>query len=89
MRVVFPPHLRRFVDLPESCEASGNSLIEIIDHLEQQFPGFRGWLLHENGQLRQHVNIFLDERLLSDRQGLAEPVSDVHEITIMQALSGG
>lgn len=89
MRVAFPPHLRRFIELPETCEVDGQTIAEVIDNLDEQFPGLRAYLLHENGHLRKHVNIFLNERLMLDREQLTDCVADVSEITIMQALSGG
>ncbi len=87
--VTFPRHLRRFVDLPESCEATGGTLREVLDDVESRFPGVRNYLLHENGQLRQHVNLFLDQRLVTTQNDLNDPVAGATELTVMQALSGG
>lgn len=87
--VNFPPHLRRFIEVPDSCAAEGSTLREVLNDLENQFPGVSGYLLHENGTLRQHVNLFLDQRLCHDRENLDQSIADVEELTVMQALSGG
>ena len=87
--VRFPPHLRRFLELPEVCQATGETVREIVNNLDNQFPGFADYLLHENGEVRQHVNIFLDEKMISDRKELSDSVDDINQIFIMQALSGG
>ncbi len=89
IEVSFPPHLRRFIDLPENCQVNGKTVREILDDLETNYPGVQGYLLHENGALRQHVNLFLDERLIHDRQELSDSTEGVKELVIMQALSGG
>ena len=87
--VSFPPHLRRFINVPDSCQAEGETINEVLEYLENQYPGIRNYLLHENGTLRQHVNLFLDQRLFHDRENLNTSVVDVGELAVMQALSGG
>lgn len=87
--VRFPPHLRRFVEVPDQFESSKTTLPEMIEELEHAFPGVANYIVHENGQLRQHVNLFLDNRIILDREKLSDDLTDVKEVVIMQALSGG
>ena len=87
--VSFPPHLRRFIAVPDQCSAEGQTIREVVDDLEQQFPGVSGYLLQENGAIRTHVNFFLDQKLLLDRNDLDLSVEGAKELVIMQALSGG
>lgn len=87
--VRFSNHLRRFVDLPDSFESDSSTVKELIDQLEEAFPGVSSYLLHENGCVRQHVNIFLDNRMVKDRNSLSDSLEQVSEVAIMQALSGG
>jgi len=90
VRVSFPTHLRRhFAAVPAYCEAQGSTVAEIVRDLERQFPGLAPYLVHEDGSLRQHVNIFLDERWLADRRRLTDSVAGVKQVFVMQALSGG
>ena len=89
VRVHFSRHLLRHLPVPEQCVASGSTIREVIDDLERRFPGLTTYILHENGVLRQHVNVFLENRLLKDREALSDTLDGVEEISIMQALSGG
>ena len=89
IEVRFPPHLRRFIDVPEVYFLAGKTVREVVDQLEVEYPGVASYLLHENGNMRQHVNIFLGDKLISDRISLSDPLDGVDQITIMQALSGG
>lgn len=90
VRVSFPTHLRRhFAAVPPICDAQGATVAEIVRDLERQYPGLCAYLVHEDGSLRQHVNIFLDERWLTDRRRLSDSVAGVKQIYVMQALSGG
>ena len=89
IEVRFPPHLRRFIDVPETHSVTANTVRDVVDQLELEFPGVANYLLHENGNMRQHVNIFLGDRLITDRISLSDCVDGVQQIAIMEALSGG
>jgi molybdopterin synthase sulfur carrier subunit len=89
VEIRFSSHLKRFIDLPETHLATGETVRDIVDALESSFPGVSGYLLHENGKLRQHVNLFLDDRMVSDREGLSDTLENTKTIYVMQALSGG
>lgn len=87
--VRFAAHLSHFTGAPAECEANGATVAELIKDLDRRYDGLASYLVHENGSLRQHVNIFIDNRLISDREKLMDGVSDAEEVVIMQALSGG
>ncbi len=89
VEVRFPPHLRRFIELPAVGAAQGNTLRELLDDLESQFPGVIQYIIHENGTVRQHVNLFVDGKLVVDENLSEIDVENVRELVVMQALSGG
>jgi len=86
--IKFTYALRRYFPGLKDIPANGRSIAEILD-AEVSYPGIRGYLLDDQGRLRQHVNIFIDGNLISDRIELSDPFTDQSEIYIMQALSGG
>ena len=49
----------------------------------------RGYVLEDQGALRQHMVVFVDGGQVVDRVGLTDPVAESSEIYVMQALSGG
>lgn len=62
------------------------------DALERVFTAnaqARGYVLDEQGRLRQHVCIFLDGERLAHNAALAAPLGPRSEVYVMQALSGG
>ena len=89
VEVKFSAHLKRFVELPDVYRTSGETIRDVVDALESDFPGVSGYLLHENGKLRQHVNLFLDDKMITDRTGLSDSLESTKTIFVMQALSGG
>src|ERR1700686_1749426 len=58
--VSFPDALRARIGHRASVTVAGRTVREIIDALEQDFPGVRFNLCYETGHLRPYVNIFLD-----------------------------
>jgi molybdopterin converting factor small subunit len=87
--VNFTYALKRFFPQMQAQEIEAGTVREVLDILEQRFPGFRGYILDDQGRLREHVNIFLNKELIKDKRYQSDPVSAADEIFIMQALSGG
>ena len=86
----FTTHLQRFFPtLKQGTLAEGQTVAEIIRSLEQQYPGLAAYVVDERGALRKHVNIFVNDELVTDRQHLSDAVSPKTRVFIFQALSGG
>ena len=47
------------------------------------------YIVDERGALRRHVNIFVGDELIYDRDTLSDPVNSDSRVFIFQALSGG
>ena len=62
---------------------------ELIDELERRHPGFRSYVVDETGRLRRHVNVFVGEEPIADRERLGDAAPDGDKVFILQALSGG
>lgn len=88
-KVSFTSALKRFFPDLEEKQIKGNTVAEVLDRLEHQYPGMKDYLLDERGSLRKHINIFVEGSLISDRQNLSDRLGEGDEILIFQALSGG
>ncbi len=87
--VKFTYALRRFFPGLKDTPAQGASIAAVLAEMDGRYPGVKSYLLDEQGQLRQHVNIFIDGVLINDRKKLSDGFAENSEIYIMQALSGG
>jgi hypothetical protein len=87
--VKFTYALKRFFPKLKDTTTTGKTLAAILDEMEASYPGVLKYVLDEQGQLRQHVNIFIDGTMIKDRTRLSDPFRENSEIYIMQALSGG
>lgn len=89
IKVHFTQALQRFYPNLRSLESEWTSLSELLSNLDKLYPGISTYLVDDQGHLREHVNIFLDDRMITDRRKLTDSLEGVQELYIMQALSGG
>lgn len=84
--VRIPTPLRSYTGQAAVVGAQGLTLDEVLADLDRQFPGLRFRVVDEQGRLRRHMKIFVNEESVRDLHAAVGPVA---EITLMQALSGG
>jgi molybdopterin converting factor small subunit len=87
-RVVFTANLRRHLAVPEA-QVSGVTVREALEAIFATNPRLRGYVLDDQGGLREHVVVFVDGARVGDRRGLRDAVDPSSEVYVMQALSGG
>ena len=79
---------RFFPDLKEET-ITATTIKGLLDTLERQHIGLKGYVVDERGRLRKHVNIYVNNTHIKDEVGLSDQITDSCEVYIMQALSGG
>jgi sulfur-carrier protein len=84
-----PGPLRRLSDGEITVEVQAHDLASAIDALDARYPGFRDRLLDEKGELRQFVNVYLNDEDVRLGSGLSEKVGEKDEISIVPAVAGG
>ena len=70
-------------------EGDARSLSEALAHLWAACPAVRDRVMTERGEVRPHVNIFVDGENIRYSGGLATPVRDGAEVMLLPAISGG
>jgi molybdopterin synthase sulfur carrier subunit len=86
MKVRIPTPLRSYTEQQSSVEADADTLDALFGELDRRFPGIRFRVVDEQGRLRRHMKVFVNDEAARD---LATPLAPTDEVTIMQALSGG
>ena len=87
--VTFTRHLQRFFPTLLEGEVAGSTVREVIDELDRRHPGLASFVLDETGRLRRHVNIFVGDEPIHDREKLTDALASDARVYILQALSGG
>ena len=85
-KVWIPSLLRDLTNGQETVRVSGATVGEIIEALEQTYPGMKARLC-DGPMLRRGLTVAVDTQVA--RLGLAQPVRDDSEIHFIPAISGG
>jgi sulfur-carrier protein len=86
VKVRIPTPLRSYTGQQAVVDVAGATVDDILVELDRRYPGLRFRMVDEQGRLRRHMNVFVNDESVRD---LGTAVSDADELTIMQALSGG
>jgi molybdopterin converting factor small subunit len=87
-RVSFTGNLKRHVACPPA-DVAGATVRAALDAVFALQPQLRSYILDDQGRLRRHVNVFVNDQLVADRNGLSDAVAATDELFVFQALSGG
>jgi sulfur-carrier protein len=70
-------------------EASPATVADALARLWILYPGVRDRIATEQGQIREHINLFVGDEDIRYTGGLMSPISDGSQISIVPAISGG
>jgi len=87
--VKIPTQLRAAAEGASEAQLEGATVQEVLDSLFERFGELRGRISDEDGGLRRFVNVYLSGEDIRFLDGLATPVADGAELTILPAVAGG
>ena len=87
-RVTFTSNLQRHVSCPVQ-EATGTTLRAVLDCVFAENTRLRSYILDDQGRIRRHVAVYLNNQRVAARDGLDIAVGANDEVFVLQALSGG
>jgi sulfur carrier protein ThiS len=86
--VRFTRNIQRHVECPVR-EVPGTTLRDVLNSYFAGNERARGYVLDEQGRIRQHMVVFIDGEMVRDRDALTDAVRSDSLIDVIQALSGG
>ena len=84
-----PGPLRELTGGRSEVEASGRTVAAVLDDLVDRHPRLRRHLRTESGELREHVNVYVNEDDARFLRGEKTPVSDGDALTLVPSIAGG
>ena len=84
-----PQPLRNLTGNLSTVTGDGPTLEACLAHLESTYPGIKERVMDEAGQLRRFVNIYVNGDDVRFMDGLASPLKDGDEVSIVPAVAGG
>ncbi|HKP86708.1 MAG TPA: ubiquitin-like small modifier protein 1 [Blastocatellia bacterium] len=88
-KVNIPTLLRRLTGNADAVEVEAETVKEILDRLDERYPGFRARVCEETGEVRRFINIYIDGEDVRFLNNLSTRVPDSAEVSIVPAIAGG
>jgi molybdopterin synthase sulfur carrier subunit len=89
LTVRVPTPLRSLTKGAAEVQAQGDTVADVVEDLERQFPGLRERLLDESGELRRFVNIYVNEDDIRFLDGKKTALKTGDQVSIVPAIAGG
>jgi len=84
--VLLPDSLARlFAGAPRTTQVAGETVFDVVNGLNESWPGMRDRLLDGRPEIRRHIVIFVN----GQRATLDTPLTASDEVYILPAMSGG
>ena len=83
-----PPVLRAEAGGAREVEASGGTVRELLEDLNQRIPVL-GSKVFAEGEIQSFVNVYVDGEDVRTREGLDTPVRDSSTVILLPAMAGG
>ena len=83
-----PPVLRDAVGGARQLDAEGDTVGQLLDHLFGSHPALRDRVT-ENGELSRFVNVYVNDRDVRYRDGLATRIGPSDTVILLPAMAGG
>lgn len=84
-----PGPLRRLTNGSAEVSVEGRTVSEALGNLDSKYPGFRDRIYDDSGNLRQFINIYVNESDIRFAHGLETPIKESDELSIVPAVAGG
>ena len=86
MNIFIPSPLRSYTNDKSHVDMNGDTLRDLLQNLNQRYPGIRFRMIDEQERIRTHIKIFVNRE---QAQSLSRPLQKNDEVLIICALSGG
>ena len=87
--VRIPTALRRLTQGQGEIQIEASSIAELIEKLEEEFPGIKERLVEPNGEIRKFVNFFVNDEDIRFLNGKDTQLKDGDVVSIIPAIAGG
>ena len=87
--VRIPTPLRSLTKGSAEVQAKGDTVADLVESLEGQFPGLRARIMDEAGELRRFVNVYVNEEDVRFLDGKETVLKEGDQVAIVPAIAGG
>ena len=89
IQLQIPRVLEQYSGGKSEFDTQCQSIAELLDFMRQEQPDVYYCVCDETGRLRQHVNLFVNNELLLERDNFKTKLNDGDVVSVFQSVSGG
>ena len=87
--IEIPTAFRRFTDGTPRVDSKAATVAEALNDLVVRFPALSRHVRDEQGQIRQFLNVYLNEEDIRFLGGEASPLKDGDRLLLVPSIAGG
>jgi len=87
--VRIPTPLRSLTKGSAEVRAKGATVAQVMEDLDQHFPGLKERLVDDGGELRRFINVYVNQEDVRFLSGKDTTLKDGDEVSIVPAIAGG
>ena len=88
VKVLIPTPLQKLTKGNAEVECSAHNIMELVDALEQDYPGMKE-RLSDGGKIRRFINLYVNEEDIRFMQKEETALKDGDSVSIVPAIAGG
>jgi sulfur-carrier protein len=89
VEVRIPTVFRKFTAGESVVELQPGTIADLIEELDQQYPGMKGQLVAHEGQLHRFVNVYVNDEDARYLDRLDTKVSEGDVVSVLPSVAGG
>jgi len=87
--IEIPTAFRRFTDGAPRLETAATTVAGALNELVQRFPALSRHVRDDEGQIRQFINVYLNDEDIRFLSGEASPLKDGDKLLLVPSIAGG
>jgi molybdopterin synthase sulfur carrier subunit len=89
VEVRIPTVFRKFTDGKDVVELEPGTISELVDQLENHYPGMRRQLMTDDGTLHRFVNVYVNDEDARYLEQLDTRVDEGDTVSLLPSVAGG
>ena len=89
IEVRVPTLLQKVVRGAKVVQGEGSTIVDLLNNLDTQYPGFKEKLVLDDGQLHKFVNIYVNNEDIRFLGRLEARLNEGDVVSILPAVAGG
>ena len=87
--VRIPTPLRRLTNEKDEVNSVAKTVSELLDDLDNQFPGIKNKVCESDGSIRKFINIYINDEDIRFLDGPKSEIKEEDTVSIIPAIAGG